>query len=109
MGREPSRARWAGATGQRLRRPLASRPRPHSHGAGWGAPMIAITLAIIASLGVYLLYTSLAMGWRGLRMGPPRSAARPPRRRASEWLVQAGLEDVELREFAGVMAALFVA
>ena len=70
--------------------------------------MTAVALALIAALGVYLLFTALAMGWTGLRMGPARPAATPARNRTREWLVQAGLEGVELREFAGVMAVLFV-
>jgi tight adherence protein B len=70
--------------------------------------MTAVAVALVAALGVYLLFTSLAMGWTGLRMGPSRSIARPVRNRRRDWLVQAGLEDVELGEFAGVMAALFV-
>jgi tight adherence protein B len=70
--------------------------------------MTAVAVALVAALGVYLLFTSLAMGWTGLRMGPSGSIARPVRNRRRDWLVQAGLEDVELGEFAGVMAALFV-
>ena len=71
--------------------------------------MTAVALALVAALGVHLLFTSIVMGWTGLGMGPARPAPVTARRRRTEWLVQAGLEDVELREFAGVMAALFIA
>jgi tight adherence protein B len=66
-----------------------------------------LALALVASAGVYLVYTSSALGWTGLRVGP--SAGRPERGRQlhREWLVQAGLGDVALSEFTAVMAALF--
>src|SRR4051812_34476442 len=68
--------------------------------------MIAVLVAVAAATGVYLLYTEFALGWRGFRrrlVGPRRS-----RQLGREWLVQAGLADVRMGEFVGVMAALFV-
>jgi tight adherence protein B len=67
----------------------------------------AIVLALLAALGVYLLYTSWAFGWRGLGT----SAAPGTKRRRidlDEWLVQAGLEKVRPVEFLAVTAVLFV-
>jgi tight adherence protein B len=70
--------------------------------------MTAVGLALLGAYGVHLLYTSLVMGWRGLGVGPS-AARRAHRRRTSQWLAQAGLEDVAVCEFLGVMAAVFAA
>jgi tight adherence protein B len=71
--------------------------------------MIALWLALLAGLGAHLLSTALLTGRRGLRRAPragvPRSRALV--RRSRDWLVQAGLVDVRLSEFAGVTMALF--
>ncbi|MGH9112163.1 MAG: hypothetical protein ACRDZN_07700, partial [Acidimicrobiales bacterium] len=69
--------------------------------------MTGFALALCAATGAFYLYTGLALGWRGWRLGPGRSR-RPRSRgwRASEWLVQAGLGDVGVREFAAVTATL---
>src|SRR6185295_147915 len=55
----------------------------------------------------HLLYTALVFHWKGVGVGPPTAAATPGRQRTREWLVQAGLGDIQAREFAGVMGALF--
>ena len=63
--------------------------------------------ALVAALGAHLLYTSIAFGWIGCRLGPRR--VEPVRRRrlaVDEWLVQAGLPDVRRREFVAVIATL---
>jgi tight adherence protein B len=70
--------------------------------------MIGIGLALCAAVGTHLLYTALAFGWTGLRAGPPRTADRPRRARVRDWLVQAGLGDVGVGEFAGVTVVLAV-
>lgn len=66
--------------------------------------MIPLLLALAAGAGTYLLYTSVAFGWRRLRFpgltGTPRAA------RHRDWLVQAGLEGMPLRELAAVIVAL---
>jgi tight adherence protein B len=63
--------------------------------------------ALCAAAGTFYLYTALALGWRGWRLGPTRSRRpRSRRRRASDWLVQAGLGDVTVREFTAVTASL---
>ena len=71
--------------------------------------MIALLGALVAAIGAHLLYTSLALGWTGFRLGPRRRVL-PSRHRFAfdEWLVQAGLADVGRREFAGVLMTLAV-
>jgi len=67
----------------------------------------ALPVALVGAYGVFLAYTSVAMGWGGLGVGPAAGGRR--RRRATvEWLVQAGLPDVQPRQFAAVMSALFL-
>jgi tight adherence protein B len=64
-----------------------------------------LVLALLAGAGAYLLYTSLILDMRGLRIpraGPER------RRRRRDWLVQAGLADVPIRDLAAVIVALGV-
>lgn len=70
--------------------------------------MTQAALALIAALGAYYLYTAVAMGWRGLGLAP--SVQRQIRREPpiEKWLVQAGLGDIRVREFAAVMVVLFV-
>ncbi|MDD9370471.1 MAG: hypothetical protein PV358_10195 [Acidimicrobiales bacterium] len=72
--------------------------------------MTGLLLALVAAVGVFYLYTAYAFGWRGLGPGPamPQPTATDSRRRAADWLVQAGLEDVDTRQFAVVTAALVV-
>lgn len=71
--------------------------------------MIAVVLALVSGTGCYLLHTALVLGWR--RIGP-RSAAGGARRTASaavrQWMVQAGLAEVALGEFAAVVIVLGV-
>ena len=66
------------------------------------SPLVALLCAVAAGLGVHLLWTA-AHGERGLL---PTTARRAPRRRIRDWMVQAGLEEVAIGEFAGVMAGL---
>lgn len=67
-----------------------------------------VVLALCAATGAYYLFTALALGWRGLRIGPAPSRPVARRRRARDWLVQAGL-DVSVREFVAVTAVVAVA
>ncbi len=58
---------------------------------------------------MYLAYTAVVYGWRGVGVGPSRAQTR--RRHGvsvHEWLAQAGLGDVAWAEFAGVLALVFV-
>jgi tight adherence protein B len=70
--------------------------------------MIAVALALAAAFGTYLVYTSVALGWRGWA---PNAASLAGRRRLrdrlDEWLVQAGLDETRPSEIAGVLVLLF--
>ncbi|HEU5084656.1 MAG TPA: hypothetical protein VFU14_15040 [Acidimicrobiales bacterium] len=70
--------------------------------------MTAVLLPLAAALGVFYAYTAVAFGWRGLRLAPGLERRRARRPVVHEWLVQAGLGDVRLRDFAAVMALLLV-
>ena len=70
--------------------------------------MTGLVLALLAATGVYYLFTSLAYGWRGVGLAPAVGASRQRRPLVQEWLVQAGLGDVRLRDFAAVMVLLAV-
>lgn len=69
--------------------------------------MIAVVLAVCGAYGVYLIYTALAFQWRGVGVGPQQPRRGDRRRRQEEWLVQAGLGDVPLRDLGAVTAVLF--
>lgn len=68
--------------------------------------MSALAVAALAALGVHLLYTSVALGQRSLRVG--RLGGAPHSARHRDWLIQAGLGDVPLRDVAAVMVTLMV-
>lgn len=70
--------------------------------------MTAVLYAVFAAAGVYYLYTSVALRWRGLGLGPAVERPSDRSRRVQQWLVQAGLADLRLRDFAAVMAVLFL-
>lgn len=66
-------------------------------------------MALLASYGVFLIYTSLALGWRGLGIGPSNKATKVRTRPTTQdWLAQAGLSDIALAEFIGVLAVVFI-
>ena len=69
---------------------------------------MAAVAAVVGAAGVYLVYTAVAFGWSGV--GPRGGAARAgTRRRAREWLRQAGLADVDPRQFVSTVALLALA
>jgi tight adherence protein B len=68
--------------------------------------MMGIVAALSAAAGTYYLYTALVLGRRGLRLGPPAFRPARRRRRASDWLAQAGIGDVSARQFVLVTVAL---
>ncbi|MEA2842747.1 MAG: hypothetical protein QOJ69_418 [Actinomycetota bacterium] len=72
--------------------------------------MGAVLVAAAGSTGVFLLYTSVVLGWKGLGVGPASTTPGRRRRahRAQQWLAQAGLDGVKPSEFLWVMALLFV-
>lgn len=66
-----------------------------------------IFLAFTASLGVHWVYTALSFGWSGFSFGPrTKITALTTRLNMSAWLTQAGLNNIEPKEFITVMAAL---
>ncbi len=68
--------------------------------------MTALLLALVAAAGVHLFYTSIVLGARGISLPGPNPERQ---RRRRDWLVQAGLADVPIRELAAVIAALGIA
>jgi tight adherence protein B len=71
--------------------------------------VIALLLSLIAALGVFWLFTSVALGWRGFGFGPAVQSTRSrPKLDIDTWLRQAGLEDVDRREFSAVVIMLFL-
>ena len=72
--------------------------------------MIRLLLCLLGAYGVFLLYTSVALGWRGPGLAPPLSRRRDagPRVDVQQWLTQAGLDGVRPSQFAGTVALVFV-
>jgi tight adherence protein B len=71
--------------------------------------MTGVVLAVAGAYGVFLLYTSAVLGWRGVGPGPRRAATpAPDSHRVREWLTQAGLGQVAVGEFLAVLAVVFV-
>lgn len=68
--------------------------------------MIALVLAVTAAYGLHLVWTALALGWSGIAPGPHRERVARRRDTVRRWLVQAGLDDVEPKEFLAVATAL---
>ncbi|MGY6500314.1 MAG: type II secretion system F family protein [Acidimicrobiales bacterium] len=73
--------------------------------------MIELAIAGSAAYGAYLLYTSVALGWSGVALGPAVAAPHTGRRwrqRLRTWMVQAGLDDVRPVEFVATVGLLGV-
>ncbi len=69
--------------------------------------MALLVLPVIAAAGVYYLYTALVFDWRGLGLAPAVRRGTHRSKGIDEWLVQAGLGDIRVRDFVAVMLALF--
>ncbi len=67
--------------------------------------MTGLLLAILAGAGAYLIFTDVALGWRGVRIPVVVQSGRG-RSHRRDWLVQAGLADIPVRELIAVIAAL---
>ncbi len=67
-----------------------------------------VALSVVAALGVFYLYTAIALDWTGLGFGPAVGSSLATRRRGRDWLAQAGLEGIDGREFGGVVVTLWV-
>ena len=68
---------------------------------------MALLLALLGGYGVFLLYTSIALGWSGLRVGPTSTRRSERVQPIRQWLAQSGLDDVRAAEFLVVVATLF--
>src|SRR3954452_3266688 len=68
--------------------------------------MTGLVLALVAAYGVHLVYTSLAMHWRGLRPGAVVER-RARSTRWDDWLVQSGLDTTPV-EIIAVEAVLVI-
>jgi tight adherence protein B len=66
--------------------------------------VIGLVLAFTAAAGTHLLYTALVLGQRELRVSRLADPTRRARRR--DWLVQAGLAEVPLRDLTAVILVL---
>ncbi len=67
--------------------------------------MITFLCIVAGTTGVHLLYTRFAYGQRGLRSS--NVSRRRPSHRMNQWMAQAGLPDVRVRDVAVVCTALF--
>ncbi len=71
--------------------------------------MTSLMLAGVSAYGVFLVFTAVVAGWQGVGPIPGGSTGRRgPRAGFDEWLRQAGLDDVDKREFVLAVVALFV-
>lgn len=66
----------------------------------------AFLLALVAAYGVFLLFTAVVFGWRGLGVSPGLGGVRR-RIRVQDLLVQAGLDRTRLGELVAVEVVLF--
>ena len=70
--------------------------------------MTALLVSMTAAVGVYYLYTAVVFGWRGARLAPAVEPSTARVDRSRQWLVQAGLGGVRVRDFAAVMITLLL-
>jgi tight adherence protein B len=72
--------------------------------------MIGLGPAFIGALGVYYLYTALALGWSDIALAPSARAKRnkQPSNWRAEWLIQAGLEGIDIKHFGAVVIMSFI-
>ncbi|QYG93689.1 hypothetical protein HC251_15500 [Iamia sp. SCSIO 61187] len=70
------------------------------------SPLVALVLALAGAYGVHLLYTAVALDWKGLAPGPRVERRTRTRRGPQDWLIQAGLDDVQPVEFVAVVGVL---
>jgi len=68
---------------------------------------MSVIVALVAAYGVYLVWTALAFGWSGLGVADRRVAQRRhDRPSVQELLVQAGIPEVRLTEFAAASSVV---
>ncbi len=69
--------------------------------------IVAFLLALVAAYGVFLAFTSVAFGWRGVGVSPGIGRRRRRRGSLEDLLVQSGLDKVRTVEFVAVELVLF--
>jgi tight adherence protein B len=70
---------------------------------------VGLVLALLSGYGVFLVFTSVTYGWRGVGPGPRLGQGRTTsRQRVGEWMTQAGLDGVGISQFLSMVAVLFV-
>ena len=71
--------------------------------------MTGLAVAVVAAYGVFLAFTSVAFGWRGIGLGPHfHATSAEGRARVRSWLAQAGIGDVRLSELVALTVVLFL-
>ena len=70
--------------------------------------MMQLILAASAGYGVYLVYTAVAMRWTGIGIGQRQNAAESRRKIGQDWINQAGLTGVDVKDISAVSLALLV-
>jgi tight adherence protein B len=71
--------------------------------------VIALAVSLVGAYGVYLIYTSIAFGWRGIGVSPAvASSGRRRRADVEQWLAQAGLDGVRPSQFFAAVGLIFV-
>lgn len=69
--------------------------------------VVGFALALVAAYGVFLVFTAVSMGWRGLGVSPaPTTRSRRRGPSVEEFLAQAGLERVGVAEFLAATTTL---
>lgn len=68
--------------------------------------MNALLIALVAGLGVHLIWSATVLGEHGLRSGRGSRRSFEPARAVERWLTQAGLEEVRAVEFIAVTITL---
>lgn len=69
----------------------------------------ALVAALLAAVGTHWVYTALSYDWNGFGIGPKNQVPSPRFRfNINTWLVQAGLEKVDYKEFISVVCVLAV-
>lgn len=71
-------------------------------------PMLGAIAAVLAMTGVYLIYTSMAFGWRGFGPLSRSGGSTEKRSLAKDWLEHAGLEGARPAELAAATALVAV-
>ena len=69
--------------------------------------MIGVVAAAMAAYGAFLVFTGVALGWRGVGFGPALGTRRPPSPRV--WLARAGLGDATVGRLVAAVAAVVAA